>query len=163
MVEIAPNFSPSASSGGPLGGDPRTLAGVGPAPVGASLSRVLVVDDEATIRNVVAKILGKSGYATEVFEKGSDLLHSLRRQPADLVITDVFMPDTDGMQLLLELRKQAHRPKVIVMTGGNAYWASSLVAAKQLGAVATLMKPFSAAELLSAVNIALARPGGAAS
>jgi DNA-binding response OmpR family regulator len=49
------------------------------------------------------------------------------------------------------------------MTGGNAYWASSLVAAKQLGAVATLMKPFSAAELLSAVNIALARPGGAAS
>lgn len=163
MADTDPNHP------GPAGADPAAqpapvrAQAAAPAALGTRLSRVLVVDDESTIRLTVQKFLCRSGYEVEAFERGADLLRSLGRQPADLIITDVFMPDTDGMQLLMELRKHTHRPKVIVMSGGNNYWASSLDTARKLGAAATLSKPFSLEELLRAVRSALAEQPAAAS
>ena len=161
MVDIDP--APLAPSGAKatFEGESRS-ASVATTAVGSKSPRVLVVDDDMAIRTAITKFLRRSGYEAESFERGSDLLRSLKEQRADLVISDLFMPDTDGMELLIVLRKHAHRPQVIVMSGGNNYWSASLHAAKQLGAVATLMKPFSLGELLDAVRSALAGPAESA-
>lgn len=126
-----------------------------PAAPEPKLPRVLVIDDEHAIRTTITKYLQRVGYDVEAFEKGSDLLRSIGERRADLVISDLFMPETDGVELLMALRKHADPPRVIVISGGNNYWSSSFNAAKQLGAVATLMKPFSLAELHAAVRSAL--------
>ena len=131
-------------------------AGAAPGASGLKPPRVLIVDDDAAMRTMMQTILGKAGYEVECFASGTDVLRSLKEQPADLLITDIFMPGIDGMELLMALRHQVHRPRVIAMSGGNRYWSSSLNAAEHLGAVASLPKPFSLADLLGAVRAALA-------
>lgn len=108
--------------------------------------RVVVVDDDPAARRILAELLRTWGGDVAVFERAADALRQVARRGADLVVTDLFMPDCDGMELILALRRQHPRPRVIVVSGGSLYWHQALESAQTLGADAALGKPFGVAE-----------------
>jgi DNA-binding NtrC family response regulator len=114
---------------------------------------ILVVDDDALLRGLLAEWLGEAGYDVRVAESGQNALQMLRRRPAGLLITDMDMRDGNGAQTLDEVRSILPALPVIAMSGGNRdarqNWATT---ALKLGAAKTLAKPFERQELLAAVE-----------
>ena len=112
--------------------------------------KVLVVDDEPAIRDLLAEILQGSGF--EVFTAG-DARHArelLRRSPVDLIITDLVMEGEEGIELIRSLRREYPQVKIIAMSG--TFGVDILTAARALGADATLSKPVSQATLLRSIE-----------
>jgi DNA-binding NtrC family response regulator len=114
---------------------------------------ILVVDDDALLRGLLAEWLGEAGYDVRVADSGENALQMLRRRPAGLLITDMDMPDGNGAQTLDEVRSILPGLPVIAMSGGSRdarqNWATT---ALKLGAAKTLAKPFKRQELLAAVE-----------
>lgn len=117
------------------------------------MARVLIVDDDPICRAVVAEALSQAGHACEEAEDGDVALERLRAAPADLVITDMLMPNRDGIETILELRKRWPATRIIGMSAGSSYVGPDqlLGMAGRLGADATLVKPIRAGPLLEAV------------
>ncbi len=153
MIELTDSYA----AGGVSSRSPECLA-----PVWPSVSpqfrgkRAVVVDDDATARRILADLLKGLGCEVVAFERAADALRQVARRGADLVITDLFMPDCDGMELILALRQLRPRPRIIVVSGGSIYWHQALESAQTLGADATLGKPFGVAEFGATVGRALA-------
>jgi len=121
------------------------------------MKRILVVDDNEPFRRMVGKMLEGAGYTVVVAGDGLAALAIFRQQPIDLVLTDLIMPEKEGLETILELRKLAANIKIIAMSGGGRVDADDyLPLATAFGAVRTLAKPFLAAELLAAVADVLA-------
>lgn len=121
------------------------------------MAHILVIDDEAPIRAMLQQVLERSGHEVAVATEGAEGLTLFRAKPADLVITDIFMPEKEGIETILELRKQSPQTKIIAISGGGrAGKLDFLTTAKNLGAHQTLAKPFERQELLDAVNAVLA-------
>ncbi len=100
---------------------------------------VLVVDDEETQRKMLQKILIREGYDVEIAADGQEALNRFKEQPADVVVTDVKMPDMDGLQLFREVKQINHDTSVILITAyGNI---PSAVQAMADGASYYLTKP----------------------
>lgn len=117
--------------------------------------RVLLVDDEPELRDVLAKILERDGYAVEVAEDGVAALARFAEHPADIVITDLGMPNMNGMQLLNRLRAEHADVPVIVITADGEM--SSAVAAMRAGADNYLIKPADTDVIELAIDRALQR------
>jgi DNA-binding response OmpR family regulator len=116
------------------------------------MARILVVDDEAMLRGVVRKMLERNGH--EVFDAADGALgtEAYRRLLTDIVITDIVMPNKDGIQLIIELKKEFPSVRLIAMSGGaRTSEQDFLEVAKQYGVRQVLHKPFSRAELEAAV------------
>ena len=123
------------------------------------MPRILVVDDNAGLADVVRRVLERDGHEVRVAVTGLESARRYREQAADLAIVDIHMPVMDGLELLVQFRAIAPEMPVIVMSGGVQTGGLNLLAdARLLGAFATLAKPFSVDELLGAVARALA-PG----
>jgi DNA-binding NtrC family response regulator len=119
--------------------------------------RVLVIDDSAEIREVLRDTLELEGYEVVVAADGATGLWLHRQRPADLVITDIFMPEKDGIEIILELANESPSVKIIAMSGGGRMGNFDyLPFAEQFGAVRVLGKPFKSEQLLEAVRSALA-------
>ena len=103
------------------------------------LATILVVDDEPSIRSLLKRFLSKSGYTVLESADGRDALEQLRQSKVDLLISDIVMPERDGLEVLRSLRKDFAGLKVIVMSG--AFVGRFLRTAEMLGADATLQKP----------------------
>lgn len=107
------------------------------------MARILVVEDDAIMRRVLKDSLVRNGHDVAVAVNGADALRFLEAESFELVITDLIMPEVEGLQLLRTLRKKESPPKVIAMSGGGRGSAGDyLEMAKMQGAVATLKKPF---------------------
>jgi CheY-like chemotaxis protein len=120
-------------------------------------ARVLVVDDSDTTRELVARILRRDGHIVLQAANGREALRLLRTTRADLVLTDLFMPDMDGIELLRALAMQAPDLPVVVLSGADAMGPGSLLgAATMLGAAAALSKPVTPEALRAAVRVSLA-------
>lgn len=122
------------------------------------MPRVIVIDDQEPIRRIVRSALERAGH--EVFEAGDGEvgLQLLERHPADVVLSDIFMPGMDGIQMLRQIRKQFPDVKVIVMSGGDSTGMLDLRRdAELLGAVKSLPKPFTTHEIVAIVNSVLNR------
>ncbi|MBT3395769.1 MAG: response regulator [Alphaproteobacteria bacterium] len=118
--------------------------------------RVLVIDDDDALREVIAGALESQGYEVLQANNGRNGVDSLHRSPADLVITDIIMPEQEGVGTILEIRKSFPDLKIIAMSGGTGSGSVDyLEVAEKLGAADTLMKPFRQHQLLSAVRGAL--------
>jgi CheY-like chemotaxis protein len=115
------------------------------------MTRILVIDDDRDIREILAEMLTDAGYEVVEASSGNEGIRLYRHAPFDLVITDLVMPEKDGLEVLMELRKDFPEVKIITLSG-NAYGGSSLQTSKALGAALTLRKPFSEKELLDAVR-----------
>ncbi|HEX6958997.1 MAG TPA: response regulator [Ferrovibrio sp.] len=122
------------------------------------MAEILVVEDDSVMRATLSDCLQAEGHAVHCAESGHQALTVLRQHPCELVITDVYMPEGDGLELITELRRFAHVP-IIAISGGGAFDAtlSMLSVSSVLGANAVLRKPFGLETLLNAVDEALLR------
>ena len=134
-------------------GTRRPLAAEGPAP--ASSGRVLLADDNADIREYVGRLLEGAGYAVEAVSDGAAALAAARRNPPDLILTDVMMPGRSGFDLLAEVRREPSlRETPVVLLSARAGEEARLDGLRQ-GADEYLVKPFSARELIGRVGTVL--------
>jgi DNA-binding NtrC family response regulator len=118
-------------------------------------ARILVVDDEADIRDLVQEILSEEGYAVDVAANAAEARATCARQVPDLVLLDIWMPDTDGISLLREWQQsQSLAAAPVVMMSGHGT-VETAVEATRLGAVDYVEKPLSLAKLLRTVRTAL--------
>ena len=115
------------------------------------MKRILVIDDEPSIRNVVKMMLQREGHEVVTACDGIDGVSELRCFLPDIVITDISMPGMDGIELLKVIQKENIDLSVVVMSG-NTSGKQFLKTASQLGAVATLEKPFSRTDLIQIIR-----------
>jgi len=121
--------------------------------------RVLLVEDHDTVRQLLRCTLEDDGYQVIEARNGVEALSLCRVEEPDLVVTDLIMPDKDGLETIAELRQIASHVPVIAMTGGGRVGASLyLSVAETLGAALVLEKPFAGPILLQAVATLLASP-----
>ena len=106
------------------------------------VAKILIVDDERSIRSLIRAVLEGDGHHVIEASNGQLGLEVCRERTPDLIITDLAMPEMDGLSFILELTRRDSNVKIIAMTGG-ADGRSRLAAAKLLGARNTLQKPFS--------------------
>jgi CheY-like chemotaxis protein len=124
-------------------------------------SRILVVDDEGIIHDSLRRTLGRQGHQVDAVFGASEALELLSSQEYDLVITDLMMPDVDGIQLLQNMRARGHNVPVLMITGYPTI--RTALEALRLGAVDYLSKPFTRGELLGPVNRTLRRSAASGS
>ena len=118
-------------------------------------TRILVVDDRSDVLGFVRAALERAGYQVDVAQNGREAMALQRQRPVDLLITDIFMPEADGMETIDRFRAEYPRTRIIAMSGGVEGMQDYLQIADQIGVDATLRKPFTIQELLSAVRGAL--------
>jgi DNA-binding NtrC family response regulator len=122
------------------------------------MPRILIIDDDVAVRTTVRHLLERAGY--EIIEAGDGREGSRMLDGVDLVITDLLMPEVDGVDLLGMIRREGRTVPVIAMSGGGKVDSKSyLDVAKALGAFATIAKPFELDHLLATVRDALASRG----
>ena len=120
------------------------------------MPRILVIDDEEIVRYTLRKVLERSGYEVMVASNGAEGIQLFRENPADLIITDILMPEQDGLKTIAALCEESPGVKIIAMSGGGRTGRLDfLPAAEHLGAVLTLLKPLPPSELLEAVEMTL--------
>jgi len=120
------------------------------------MARIIVIDDQEPIRRIVRRALENAGHQVFEADDGEAGMALLEREPADVVITDIFMPGWDGILTLREIRKQYPAVKVIAMSGGDSTGMMDLRKdAELLGAVKSLQKPFTAREIVDLVRSVL--------
>ena len=115
---------------------------------------VVVVDDVVEIQKLLQQWLGDLGCLVTCVSTGKEAVRILRTIHVDMVITDILMPDGDGLEVITEMRKAQPSARVIAMSGGGNHLRATdcLKFAKGLGAHALLMKPFNRAQLVEVVN-----------
>lgn len=122
------------------------------------MANILVVDDELGIRDLLREILDDEGHLVEVASNAAEARMSRSRAEPDLVLLDVWMPDTDGVTLLKEWASAALLTMPVIMMSGHATIDTAIEATK-VGAQAFLEKPITLQKLLKAIELGLSRPG----
>ena len=116
---------------------------------------ILIIDDDACVLRVLRRVLEIEGYAVSEARDGREGLRCMEYDPADLVISDVYMPDMDGIEFLIRVRKIAPEAKVVAMSGGGYLTTEEVLgAASILGAVGVLRKPFTREDILEVLAAA---------
>jgi DNA-binding NtrC family response regulator len=123
------------------------------------MANILVVDDELGIRDLLWEILNDEGHTVELAENASQARAARHRSKPDLVLLDIWMPDTDGVTLLKEWVGAGQLTMPVIMMSGHAT-VETAVEATKIGAQAFLEKPITLQKLLKAVENGLARDGG---
>jgi DNA-binding response OmpR family regulator len=121
------------------------------------MAHILLVDDDDLLRRMLYMALTQSGHKVLEATNGREAVRLIATQPFDLLVTDIIMPDKDGLEVVPEIRKKYPALKIIAMSGGGRMNATGfLKAASMLGADLTLKKPFPVQEFCTAVNELLA-------
>ncbi|MFC2038075.1 response regulator transcription factor [Chloroflexota bacterium] len=123
-------------------------------------ARILVVEDEPSIREVVSLYLGRAGYQVTVVGDGQAALESLASQPPDLVVLDLMLPRVDGLEITRWLRERGDTPIIMLTARGEE---RDRIAGLEMGADDYVVKPFSPQELVSRVRAVLRRTQSSAS
>ncbi len=127
------------------------------------MTKILVIDDEGDIRDVLTKLLQREGYEVTVAGNGNEGLAAFQVLKPDIIITDIIMPEMDGVGVIKEIRSQSSGVKIIAISGGGKqdslqYQPESisttvyLAAADSAGADLTLTKPFNKQQLLDSIQ-----------
>lgn len=123
------------------------------------MSRILIVEDTRLMRDSLVDVLTASGHAVTTADNGVEAVDMIAEGAAfDIIITDIIMPEMDGIQAILEIQTMQPDARIIAISGGSARMekAQGLETASRLGAVAVLEKPFEVDALLAAVAKAAA-------
>lgn len=121
------------------------------------MASVLIVDDEDQLRTLMCETLKEAGYRVTEARDGAEALRQYRMVPVDLVIMDILMPNQDGLETTVTLRREFPNVKIIAITGGSDMIGilNFLDVAKMLGAHRVLQKPFDMKTLLDTVQAEL--------
>ena len=123
-----------------------------PAASPASSPVILLIDDEKHFRAVIKQVLSRAGYDVVEAANGVEGINCFNEKPADMIITDIIMPEKEGIETIIELKKAHPSLKLIAMSGGGWYGTDiDFDMAKRLGA-RTLDKPFALQELLDLID-----------
>jgi two-component system, chemotaxis family, chemotaxis protein CheY len=121
------------------------------------MATILIAEDNGELRLLLAEALSDAGHAVVQSADGAEAIRLLSGSAFDLVITDVLMPEADGAEVMNAMRRQAKRPRLVVMSGGGRIDPSSyLQMARALGADEVLQKPFTPSRLIEVVTRLLA-------
>ena len=111
--------------------------------------RILLVDDDADFRSMLTAALELAGYPVNVARNGKEAQSIQRSAPADILITDIFMPESDGFEVIEAFRKEFPQTKIIAISGGRRVMKTDYLAtAGLIGVDAALQKPFEVEALL---------------
>lgn len=113
---------------------------------------ILIVDDSESIREVVNFTLVNEGHNVLVGEDGVDALKHLDGKPIDLVITDLHMPNKDGIELIKDIRKMSEYQRIPILFLTTESQQAKKMEAKEAGATGWIVKPFVPAKLIAAIN-----------
>jgi DNA-binding response OmpR family regulator len=117
------------------------------------VAQILLVDDDTPFREMLSAALCKRGHVVVSAKDGTEGLSLFAEMTFDLVITDIIMPDMEGIGMMLEMRRKMPGQQVLAISGGGRIAAESfLEAARRLGARVVLEKPFNIAALLAALD-----------
>ena len=116
--------------------------------------KIMVVDDEVGIRELLFDVLSKEGFAVTLAKDGQDSLQQMRRRRFDLVITDIDMPRVNGIELLRRMKRAGRKEKIIIMSGNTLNQED--IKREILPVITQLDKPFQMDRMLEAVSSALA-------
>lgn len=120
------------------------------------MTKILVVEDDSSFRKVLVRMLTRAGYEIDQAGDGNQALEVCAEFKPDLVLTDIIMPDKEGLETIQELLEISPDLKIIAMSGGGKFGPDSyLPLAEKLGAKASLQKPFMRDELLSTIESVL--------
>ena len=121
-------------------------------------ARILVVDDDLVTRQLAEEALTQAGFEVESIAEGRRAIEWLEVNCVAVVITDIFMPDVDGLEIVRQVRQQCPEAHVVAMSGGSRMLSQDyLPIAHRLGATVTLTKPFRPSELLAVVRDLIGR------
>jgi YesN/AraC family two-component response regulator len=113
------------------------------------MKKILIIDDNVMVRKIVRNIFRNEGYEIEEAENGIEGLDMVKQEPFHLIITDILMPKMEGLELIIHLKRDFPKIKVIAISGGKPYY---LYMAKKLGIEGVFTKPVDPQELLKAVK-----------
>jgi len=117
------------------------------------MKSILIIEDNENMLQMMCDLLGRSGYSVITATDGVQGLKAFHAHSPALVITDIIMPDKEGLEVIMELTKQQPRPKIIAVSGGGILEPQTYLSlARKLGADHALAKPFRPAELLTLIE-----------
>jgi len=117
------------------------------------MATILLVDDDEQLRTMLSVVLRRAGYAVRVAIDGIEASNFYRSHPTDLIITDLIMPEKEGLEMIRELRKDYPQARIIAMSGGGRTGTMNcLEVARAFGAQQVLEKPFPHQEMLEAIR-----------
>ncbi len=125
----------------------------------SSLLRILIAEDDPSLRRVLGTVLESAGHQIAYAENGEEALRALEREPIDLVVTDMIMPLKDGLEFIGEAHKKRPLLPIVAISGGGGYAADRpyyLNVATLFGAATGVPKPFTPHEILAAIDRAWA-------
>lgn len=124
------------------------------------MALVLVIDDEPLMRRTLRTALERAGHRVEEAENGNEGLKKFSALRPDLILTDIVMPDREGVETIGDLRRLDPKVPIIAMSGGGSIGGTLFLRlAEELGAIATVAKPIRNTDLLKVVDECLAAPG----
>jgi len=116
------------------------------------MAAILVVDDDRDVRDMLQRLLERAHYEVETAEDGKQALRMFQEKAYDVVVTDILMPEKEGVETIIELRKQCSDIKIIAISGGGKGDAAHyLQVARAFGADRIFSKPFECHEILQAI------------
>ena len=116
-------------------------------------SRILIIEDDAEVRELLGALLSRAGFEISVASNGIEGIHAFRTDPTDLIITDLVMPGKEGLETIVDLRNEFPNLKIIAISGGGLDGQSHyLNAARLCGATMTFRKAFKNQEIIDAVH-----------
>jgi CheY-like chemotaxis protein len=119
------------------------------------MASILVIEDEPSLRQVFVRMLSGDGHAVNEACDGREALRFLKSQRPDLILTDIVMPNGDGIEVIAANRQLPHPAKLIAMSGAGGLGPDYLKVALELGADYALKKPFRTTELRAAIAACL--------
>jgi CheY-like chemotaxis protein len=122
------------------------------------MATILLIEDDEQARSMLKQMLERQQHTVIEAANGNVALERLKEGAADLVITDLMMPEKDGLTAIQEILRDYPRSRVIAMSGGAGGNAAWLPIAKKAGAMRILKKPFTKEQFISAVNETLSDP-----
>jgi CheY-like chemotaxis protein len=119
------------------------------------MASILVIDDNDPVRGFLRAALESRGHSVAEAAQGRSAVQRLRESPVDLVLTDIYMPDCDGLEVIMTLRREFPEVRIVAMSGGSGD-RNLLMVARQLGAQEVLEKPINVDDLLKTIAAVLA-------
>jgi DNA-binding NtrC family response regulator len=122
------------------------------------MAHLLIIDDDDLLREALATVLISAGHTVTQAADGRKALALFRAEPADLIVSDLVMPDREGLEIISQLHREDPALPIIAMSGGATRSQLYLAMAAKLGASRTLSKPFTPATLLRVIDELLPPP-----